>query len=610
MQAVNTHEGRIATSRVSSASDNRRVAKMKRLNASEIKTLAIAATVCMVCASVSVGAPANVAGLAAGVTVGDDARIDLSWSPAAGATSYNVYRVLSDPIQSQATVTDIVYGDTWANNASINDNNYYDSGSIGNGLNGSAVSGLEQDLRLIGRNVGVELTFPQPVYVGAVGIVPGSHQDNAGHTTSQYSLTVGSTPVAANASIPFQRSGMISDEFRPILTDTVRAELGGTYYDPQTGITEVDVWQYERVATGISDTTWQDTGRTPGESYTYYVTGSDGADESPGLSNRASLLAGDRDDTNSANSFADPAGALPRTGYTRGGPTAWDAQGQVPDGPAATSFNKFTLNWDASPTEAGTGDVAAYRVFRADGDGTALQEIQTQALPANGGNGILTKLDISGRRAVNAIDGNLSTVAQIGASNYSEMDVAIEFGAGRFFAMSGMQIYQGGPGYSPQHTMRNVYLESMGARFPDAGAVNMWANPFTSDPYLTQAMDQASSNGSAIFDFSLRGNPTEWLIGDELILHLGSGENAPGHREFIIYGLALDELPLTAASGLASYSLTDTAAILGQEYTYFVMAEDFAGNFSLAGVVTGTAIPEPASAVLLVLGALAFRRRK
>lgn len=545
-------------------------------------------------------APADVTGLTAAVySLGgyNDTQISLTWNAVAGATGYNVYRVESTPVQAQATVT-ALYGDSWTNAARVADGSYYLSGSV------ARPSPL--------RNVGVQLTFPSNLSIGGVSFLPGPHDWAANYTTSQYALTVGGTPITGgNIGVTWGRSGVCSQEFRPILTNTVNVELGGTYYDPYTGIAEIDVWEYRPVATGVGTTSFVDTGRTPGQSYTYYVTAVDGTGESAGLSNRASLLAGDRDDTNSGNTMVDPASgptAGTRTIFTRASFEAMPARGAVPT--AATNLQdpdgavQTTLTWSASATE-GTAqqDVKKYLVFRASG-AAAPQEIQTQALPANGGNGVLSKSDIAGTRAVNGIDGNLSTVARLGNSNYGESDYTIDFGDGRYFAMSGMRIYQGGPGYNAAHCFRRAYFETSG------GYVTPTIAFTTDNSYTTTWFNSADSNGYATFGFDVETNPTQWLVGDALTLHLEAGENAPAHREFIIYGVPLTLLGEVYATGSGMYSFIDPlGGLYGSSFDYFVLAEDFAGNQSIA--LYGTAlVPEPGTLLLAGLASLLALRRR
>jgi hypothetical protein len=556
-------------------------------------------TAAVLVAGRAVAAPADVTGLTAAVyNPGsfDDTAINLSWSAVPGAIGYNIYRVESAPVQAQATVT-ALYGDAWANLARINDANYYLSGSIGTTPN----------VQTLGRNVGVLLTFPDNLHIGGVSFLPGPHDWAANYTTSQYALTVGATSITGgNVSVTWGRSGVCSQEFRPIFTNTVQVELGGTFYDPATGIAEIDVWEYKLVASGVGGTSFVDAGRTPGQSYTYYVTAVDGSGESAGLSNRASLLAGDRDDTNSGNTMVDPATgptAGTRTIFTRGSFSAMPARGQVPnpgtnlqdpDGAAQT-----TITWAASSTESTPAqDVKKYLVFRGSGAATP-QEIQTQALPVNGGNGVLSKSDIAGtaNRAINGIDGNLNTVARLGSSNYGESDYTIDFGDGRYFAMVGMRIYQGGPGYNAQHCFRRAYFETSG------GYVTPTVTFSIDNAYTTTWFNSADSNGYATFGFDVETNPAQWLVGESLTLHLEAGENAPAHREFIIYGIPLTLLGEVYADGSGTYSFIDPlGGVYGTSYDYFIVAEDFAGNQSVS--LYGTAlVPEPGT--LLLAGGLA-----
>lgn len=569
------------------------------------RLLAVIALMLAATVGLATAAPVDVTGLAATVTPGDDTKINLSWSSVSGADGYYVYLVNNTPIQSQASsVTPVGLG-TWTNIGNVKDGSYYNSASVTRPGDSS--------------NVGVTLTFPTPRYIGAVSFIGATMEGNPGHTTGTYSLSVGATALASNAGIPWQRNGIISNEFRPILANTVTAQLGATYYDPDTGMNEVDVWEYQRLNGGnlVSGNSLQVSGLTPGQSYTYYVTASAAGVESNNLSNRASLLAGDRDDANSADSFVDAAGGS-RTGYTRGGLEAYPARGTVANPVSGPTFANNTVAFNKSSTDTGTGDVQGYRIFRVLGAGTPTTGVETMAQPVNGGLGVQTKFDISSGRASNAIDGNLSTVAAMGASNYSEEDWKINFGSGRYFAMSGMQIYGGGTyggAGNPQWQFRNLYVESEGIRLPDSGTLNLTgsnASGTPNDARLILGYNSTDRLGYADFNFSGINGSAQWLVGDAINLHFGNGENNPATRELILKGLLtqLSEVGYVPAVGSASYAFLDGTVANLQTYTYFIVAQDFAGNFSFASSVTGVSIPEPASLSLLALGGLTLLRRR
>ena len=81
-------------------------------------------------------------------------------------------------------------------------------------------------------------------------------------------------------------------------------------------------------------------------------------------------------------------------------------------------------------------------------------------------------------------------------------------------------------------------------------------------------------------------------------MHLERGENNPATREYVIYGLAVTDLDSVAATRAANYDFDDTTAKPRSRYTYFVLAEDFAGNFSLPARITGIA---PARGTMLMM---------
>jgi hypothetical protein len=517
--------------------------------------------------------------LEARVVPGDDTKIELSWPAVEGVSGFNVYRVRNTPIQTEAKVS-ARYGETWTNLEAVADGDYYASARINKPEQGQEAK------------TGVTLKFAKPRYIGAIGILPGAHDHNPQYATMAWSAVVGDTVIADKQPIHHGFSALLAKEFRPILADTVSVDMAGHWLNPIAGLAEIDVWEYERIATLPADATRHiDGGRTPGVSYAYFVTSIADDQESFLMSPKACIIAGDRDDADTNDSYADPIEAPQRSNFIRGNMTAFPARGTPPAAPLNARIEGGAIVFDASPTEKASGDVQRYRIFRADGDGSKLADIQTQALPENGGRGVITKWDctyLDGKvgRARNLIDGSLDTFAWLGAANYAEADVRIDFGPGRYFAMAGLRIYQGGADQNPHHCFRAATLESNGRPWPDPGTAPRRVE-FTNDqdPFCTQTFNPANGSGQAEFRFGAKNQPPTWLIGDHLILHLEAGQNNPHHREIVIQGLPLTELPPIPATGQPSYRFTPDRKA-GRPTTYFIVPEDHAQLFGPPAVVT------------------------
>ena len=73
-------------------------------------------------------------------------------------------------------------------------------------------------------------------------------------------------------------------------------------------------------------------------------------------------------------------------------------------------------------------------------------------------------------------------------------------------------------------------------------------------------------------------------------MHMESGENQPGTREFVVYGVPVTEVGSVTATGAGNYTFSDDSASPGR-YTYFVVPEDNANQFGMSAKITGTIPP-------------------
>jgi hypothetical protein len=115
-----------------------------------------------------------------------------------------------------------------------------------------------------------------------------------------------------------------------------------------------------------------------------------------------------------------------------------------------------------------------------------------------------------------------------------------------------------------------------------AGDISFW--PGTT--WCTTAFSSTDVSGFATFGFSTQVGgvlPNLWLVGDSVVLHMANGENSILHAEYEIFGLPIDRI---GEVGAGTSTFIDNGATINNTYSYFVVAEDYAGNQSAAAAVT------------------------
>lgn len=585
---------------------------MKRM---VVVVMAAAAVLAVMVGLIEARAATAPTGLAA--SWGTDTQINLNWNDVGDETQYYVYRLKPTPIDlSGATVssgTDSI-NTAWVDPANAFDANYATNCYTTGGANWTA-------------NDWVQVDLASPAYIAAVGLLQTRQPDAANWWRDNFTLDINGSTVSSGGctAVGGGEAGgrnvyLTLYNNTPVNANSVRVTLQGGVTDSRSAMTEIDLWEVERVATLPAGTTsYNDNnsgvGLTTGRSYAYYVTSYDGAVESA-LSNFTTTKAGDRDDTNTLDTNA-PVAAQPwRNGayYSAvqpGESDALHAKVAVPAAPTGFAAKGQTISFNASPTEAGSGDVKRYVIYRAENLGAATL-IETSASLVSKRVMPYQDLVIDGSTAQTPTNGNRAY------NNYGESDDILDFGDGNCYAVTQMVIHQQ-DNNAQQHCFRAVTLEAAGGYTTDY--INLTTNP-ASSAWLTTRFDTSDTveipdtdgyPGYATFGMSPKVGgalPDSWIVGDHLILHFGLGENSVDFDEYEVYGFAVDYLGSVLADGSALYSYLDGTAVFDTNYSYFILAEDYAGNQSLALFQNVLIIPEPASFALLGVGVMFLRRRR
>ena len=524
------------------------------------------------------------AGLPATCTNGDS-RLDLSWSQVAGATGYYVYRLKPTPIQAQGTPSGGTGTNTvlWDNPARVVDGLYNTGAKTTGGFS---------------TNDWIQVDFSPARSVGAVGGFLAALYESPNWIRGTWTLFINGTAMGtgspgADGRVVYRKLF----EGTPTNATSIRVELTDGATDPGSSMGVIDVYEFDCVATnvGAANTSIAHLNRVVGVTYSYYVTAYDGAGESA-LSGIAAIKAGDRDDTNSTDLAAEFR-AAPFYSSVRAGWTDLRPPKVQPPQPPSDLQLSGELAWTASATESGSLDIRKYVVFRsAMGAATnTAYNIQT--------NGILrAKRNFPTMQGV--LDGTSAVGDRARWANYAESDDIDDFGISNYFAITRMVIHQSQDGFgAQQHHYRRCYLETSGGYMVayngiltggSAGAIDF----YSAAAYCTTVFSAANDSGYATFGLGPKVGgalPNEWVVGDFLIIHMCNGENNIRHAEYEIIGLPLVRLGEVNAG---THSLADWSAKVGQTYTYFVVAEDYAGNQSAPAV--GTFIFPARGTVILI----------
>jgi hypothetical protein len=185
----------------------------------------------------------------------------------------------------------------------------------------------------------------------------------------------------------------------------------------------------------------------------------------------------------------------------------------------------------------------------------------------------------------------------------------VDFGHGNYYAWTRMVIHQSHNGGAPQHHYRAACIEAAGGytvgyNSLTAGGIDFYNQTNVAlNTYCSTVFSRANDSGLATFGMGPKVGgssgplPDIWLVGDKVTLHLTTGENSLDHAEYEIHGMPIAEIGEVPA-GTCQFG--DSTAVDFTNYTYFVVAEDYAGNQSPA--LTGTfdiRLPRSGAAVML-----------
>gem|GEM_PF-5089584 len=516
-----------------------------------------------------------------------DTQIVLSWNQVPTAAGYCIYRLKPTPVQAEGTVSAGTATNTvsWVNPERAGDGRY-DTGTYTSGGYSS--------------NDWIQISFSPPRRVGAVGGFLAALHEHPNWIRGVWTLYINDAAVGTGnpgdgGRVVYRRLF----EGTPTNASTVRVELTGGATDPGSSLGEIDVWEFDCLATnlGAASTTFVHSGVSKGVSYSYYVTAWTAGEESP-LSNIASIKAGDRDDTNTSDLAAEfvaaPCYSSVRPGWTDLRPP----RVKPPDPPGSLRLSGASLKWDLSPTEGASGDVEKYVVYRSAAGVTTNSAFNIQT------NGFLrSKRNFPTMQGV--LDGTIANVGDRARwANYAESDDIVDFGRSNFYAITRLVIHQSRDGLgAQQHHYRRCYLETSGGYMVGyngiltgggAGAIDFYSTAL----YCATVFSSTDDSGYATFGVAPKAAgaiPNAWIVGDFLVIHMCNGENNIRHAEYEILGFPVQQVGETPA-GTAIFA--DLSSKQGLIYTYFVVAEDHAGNQSEPAFATFV-IPARGTVVLV-----------